>query len=144
MKKSQKIINILLSISILVGDVLYITTNHLLAKSITSLLFVALGSVNLSYAIKEKVPAKKFCIIMVVGLFFAMLGDIILAEPKALVGFAGKRVIQQTANAAFPENFQTAEFLLEHGFIDAIVPREQMKETLTLFCAQHRKAGKSA
>lgn len=75
---------------------------------------------------------------------FAMLGDIILAEPKALVGFAGKRVIQQTANAAFPENFQTAEFLLEHGFIDAIVPREQMKETLTLLCAQHRKAGKSA
>lgn len=75
---------------------------------------------------------------------FAMLGDIILAEPKALVGFAGKRVIQQTANATFPENFQTAEFLLEHGFIDAIVPREQMKETLTLLCAQHRKAGRSA
>jgi len=75
---------------------------------------------------------------------FAMQGDIILAEPKALVGFAGKRVIQQTANAAFPENFQTAEFLLEHGFIDAIVPREDMKETLALLCSQHRKVGKSA
>lgn len=75
---------------------------------------------------------------------FAMQGDIILAEPKALVGFAGKRVIQQTANAAFPENFQTAEFLLEHGFIDAIVPREDMKETLALLCSQHRKVGRSA
>ena len=70
--------------------------------------------------------------------------DIILAEPKALVGFAGKRVIQQTANAAFPDHFQTAEFLLEHGFLDAIVERENMKETITLLCAQHRKAGRTA
>ena len=85
MKKSQKIINILLGIAILVGDVLYITTDHLLAKSITSLLFVALGSVNLAYAIKEKVPAKKFCIIMVIGLFFAMLGDIVL-EIEFIIG----------------------------------------------------------
>ncbi|MBR6761057.1 MAG: acetyl-CoA carboxylase, carboxyltransferase subunit beta [Oscillospiraceae bacterium] len=75
---------------------------------------------------------------------FAMQGDIILAEPKALVGFAGKRVIQQTANAAFPDHFQTAEFLLEHGFLDAIVERENMKETITLLCAQHRKAGRTA
>ena len=85
MKKSQKIINILLGIAILVGDVLYITTDHLLAKSITSLLFVALGSVNLAYAIKEKVPAKKFCVIMVIGLFFAMLGDIVL-EIEFIIG----------------------------------------------------------
>ena len=75
---------------------------------------------------------------------FVMQGDIILAEPKALVGFAGKRVIQQTANAAFPDHFQTAEFLLEHGFLDAIVERENMKETITLLCAQHRKAGRTA
>lgn len=75
---------------------------------------------------------------------FAMEGDIILAEPKALIGFAGKRVIQQTAKTAFPENFQTAEFMLEHGFVDAIVSRENMRETLGLLCAQHRKVGRTA
>lgn len=75
---------------------------------------------------------------------FAMQGDIILAEPKALIGFAGKRVIQQTAKTAFPENFQTAEFMLEHGFIDAIVPRADLKETLALLCSQHRRVGKTA
>lgn len=61
---------------------------------------------------------------------FASLGDIILAEPGAMIGFAGKRVIQQTIGETLPEKFQTAEFLLEHGFIDKIVERKQMKETL--------------
>ncbi|MDR2023129.1 MAG: acetyl-CoA carboxylase carboxyltransferase subunit alpha [Hungatella sp.] len=61
---------------------------------------------------------------------FAMLGDIILAEPFALIGFAGPRVIEQTIGQKLPEGFQRAEFLLEHGFIDKIVPREEMKETL--------------
>lgn len=61
---------------------------------------------------------------------FAMLGDIILAEPGALIGFAGKRVIEQTIKQSLPEGFQTAEFLLEHGFIDAVVSREKLKETL--------------
>ncbi len=85
MKKSQKILNILLIIAILVGDIFYIVGDGILTKSITSLLFVALGSVNLFFAIKEKTPAKKFCIIMAVGLFFAMLGDIIL-EIEFIVG----------------------------------------------------------
>ena len=62
---------------------------------------------------------------------FAMLGDIILAEPFALIGFAGPRVIEQTIGQKLPEGFQRAEFLLEHGFIDKIVPREEMKETLS-------------
>lgn len=57
---------------------------------------------------------------------FAMLGDLNIAEPKALIGFAGPRVIQQTINQKLPTNFQRAEFLLEHGMIDAIVPRKQM------------------
>lgn len=61
---------------------------------------------------------------------FAMLGDIILAEPGALIGFAGPRVIQQTIRQTLPEDFQRAEFLLEHGFIDKIVPRGKMKDTL--------------
>ena len=57
-------------------------------------------------------------------------GDIILAEPHALVGFAGARVIEQTTGQKLPDGFQRAEFLLEHGFVDAIVPREKLKNTL--------------
>lgn len=61
---------------------------------------------------------------------FASIADIILAEPGAMIGFAGKRVIEQTIGESLPEEFQTAEFLLEHGFIDKIVERSEMKETL--------------
>ena len=61
---------------------------------------------------------------------FASLGDIILAEPGAMIGFAGQRVIEQTIGEKLPEGFQTAEFLLEHGFIDKIVKREDMKDTI--------------
>ena len=62
---------------------------------------------------------------------FASLGDIVLAEPKAMIGFAGPRVIEQTIGEALPEGFQTAEFLLEHGFIDKIVERKDLKDTLS-------------
>lgn len=61
---------------------------------------------------------------------FAMLGDVILAEPEALIGFAGQRVIKQTIGADLPEGFQRAEFLLEHGLIDKVVPRQKLKETV--------------
>lgn len=61
---------------------------------------------------------------------FGMLGDIILAEPKTLIGFAGRRVIQQTIGEELPEDFQRAEFLLEKGFVDKIVHRKEMKKTL--------------
>jgi acetyl-CoA carboxylase carboxyl transferase subunit beta len=61
---------------------------------------------------------------------FAMLGDLDLAEPGALIGFAGRRVIEQTTNQVLPEGFQSAEFLLVHGMLDAIVPRSQMRATL--------------
>ncbi len=61
---------------------------------------------------------------------FAMLGDIIIAEPNALVGFAGKRVIENTINETLPKEFQRAEFLLEKGFIDMIVKRTDMKKTI--------------
>ncbi len=70
---------------------------------------------------------------------FAMLGDIILAEPGALVGFAGPRVIEQTIRQKLPEGFQRAEFLLEHGLIDNIVEREDLKETLVKFIVMHRQ-----
>lgn len=69
---------------------------------------------------------------------FAMLGDIILAEPKATIGFAGRRVIEQTLREKLPEEFQTAEDLLQHGFVDAIVPRTQLKKTLAQLIALHQ------
>ncbi|MDV4151542.1 acetyl-CoA carboxylase, carboxyltransferase subunit beta [Clostridium sp. AL.422] len=69
---------------------------------------------------------------------FAMLGDIILAEPKALVGFAGRRVIEGTIKEKLPENFQSTEFLLENGFIDNIVKRENMKMALSSLLSFHR------
>lgn len=75
---------------------------------------------------------------------FAMLGDVILAEPKALIGFAGPRVIEQTIGQKLPKGFQRSEFLLEHGFIDGIIERPQMKETLAQILMLHKgKADKT-
>ncbi len=73
---------------------------------------------------------------------FASLGDIILAEPGAMVGFAGPRVIKQTIGEDLPEGFQTSEFLLEHGFVDKVVNRKEMKETLYKLLLLH-KGGES-
>ena len=72
---------------------------------------------------------------------FASLGDIILSEPGALIGFAGPRVIEQTIGEKLPEGFQTAEYLLEHGFLDAIVPRPQLRTTLLQILKLHGKGG---
>ena len=73
---------------------------------------------------------------------FASLGDIILAEPKAMIGFAGPRVIEQTIGEELPEGFQTAEFLLEHGFIDKIVERKDLKETIYKLIKLHKGGSK--
>ncbi len=62
---------------------------------------------------------------------FAMLGDVNIAEPKALIGFAGPRVIEQTIRQTLPEGFQRSEFLLEHGMLDAVVDRREMKDMIT-------------
>jgi len=76
---------------------------------------------------------------------FAMLGDVIMAEPGALIGFAGPRVIKQTIGQELPEGFQTSEFLLEHGFIDGIVKRENLKKTMYFLIKTHQqKEGKYA
>lgn len=69
---------------------------------------------------------------------FASLGDIILAEPNALIGFAGPRVIEQTIKQKLPEGFQSSEFLLEHGFIDKIVERKDMRETIANLIRLHK------
>ena len=72
---------------------------------------------------------------------FAMLGDIILAEPKALIGFAGPRVIEQTIGQKLPKGFQRSEFLLDHGFVDRIVEREELKDVLSQILEMHHSAG---
>ena len=69
---------------------------------------------------------------------FAMLGDLILAEPKATIGFAGRRVIEQTLREKLPDDFQTSEYLLQHGFVDAIVPRTQLRNTLAQLIGMHQ------
>ena len=73
---------------------------------------------------------------------FAMLGDIILSEPKALIGFAGQRVIQGTIHQKLPEGFQRAEFQLDHGFVDRIVHREDMRDELGKILKIHAPKGK--
>lgn len=74
---------------------------------------------------------------------FAMEGDIILAEPEATVGFAGARVIEQTTRKKLPHGFQTAEFLLDHGFVDAIVPRSEQKSVIAMLLKLHKREGAS-
>ena len=73
---------------------------------------------------------------------FAMEGDIILAEPGATVGFAGARVVEQTTRKALPKGFQTAEFLLKHGFVDAIVPRRDQQAVLANLLQIHQEGGR--
>ena len=68
---------------------------------------------------------------------FAMLGDIILAEPRTTIGFAGRRVIEGTIGQTLPDDFQSSEFLLSHGFCDKIVPRNQLRETLEKLLKLH-------
>ncbi len=72
---------------------------------------------------------------------FASLGDVVLAEPGALVGFAGPRVIEQTIGEKLPEGFQSAEFQMEHGFVDAVVTRSRLRPTLIRLLALHGKGG---
>jgi acetyl-CoA carboxylase carboxyl transferase subunit beta len=69
---------------------------------------------------------------------FAMLGDLILAEPKALIGFTGRRVIEQTLKQKIPEGFQSSEYLLDHGFVDAVVPRTKLKQSLAMILKMHQ------
>ena len=74
---------------------------------------------------------------------FASLGDIMLAEPGALIGFAGPRVIEQTIKEQLPEGFQRAEYLLDHGFLDRIVPRSEWRTVLSQLLALHEKGGRT-
>lgn len=105
-------------------------------EGILSLMQMAKTSAALAYLSKKGLP---FISVLTnptmagVMASFASLGDVILAEPKALIGFAGPRVIKDTTQQDLPEGFQTSEFLLEHGFLDQIVSRLEMKERLAYF-----------
>ena len=74
---------------------------------------------------------------------FASLGDVVLAEPGALIGFAGPRVIQQTIGETLPEGFQRSEYQDRHGFVDAVVPRGELRETLSRLLRLHERGGRS-
>jgi acetyl-CoA carboxylase carboxyl transferase subunit beta len=102
-------------------------------EGILSLMQMAKTSAALARLKAERVPYISVLLHPTTGgvaASFAMLGDIIVAEPRALIGFAGPRVIEQTIRQKLPEGFQRSEFLLEHGIIDAIVSRREMKDHL--------------
>ena len=102
-------------------------------EGIFSLMQMAKTSAALAKLKKSKLPYISVCTdptMAGVSASYAMLGDVIIAEPGCLVGFAGPRVIEQTIKQKLPEGFQRSEFLMEHGFIDMIVERKNMKETL--------------
>ncbi len=93
----------------------------------TSALLAKLSALNIAYISVLTNPTTAG-----VMASYASLGDVIIAEPKALLGFAGPRVIQQTIGQELPQGFQSSEFFLEHGFVDIIVPRKELKKTLSL------------
>jgi acetyl-CoA carboxylase carboxyl transferase subunit beta len=98
-----------------------------------SLMQMAKTSVRLALLAEQRIPYISILTDPTTGgvtASFAMLGDVILAEPKALIGFAGPRVIEQTIKKKLPEGFQRSEFQLEHGFVDHIVHRKEMRKTL--------------
>lgn len=103
-------------------------------ESAFSLMQMAKTSAKLTQLAKAKIPYFSFLTDPTTGgvtASFAMLGDINFAEPKALIGFAGPRVIRETIKRELPEGFQTSEFLLEHGFLDFIVDRKDLKEAVS-------------
>lgn len=102
-------------------------------EGIASLMQLAKISAGLGRMDDEKIPYISVMTDPTTGgvtASFAMLGDLNIAEPEALIGFAGPRVIEQTIRQKLPEGFQRSEFLLQHGFLDAIVPRKEMKQYL--------------
>ena len=99
-----------------------------------SLMQLAKTSAKLAQLDKEKIPYISLCTDPTFGgatASFSMLGDMNIAEPNALIGFAGPRVVKETIGKDLPEGFQTAEFLMEKGFIDMIIDRKDLKEKIS-------------
>ena len=102
-------------------------------EGVLSLMQMAKTSAVLSQLAERRIPYVSILTNPTTGgvsASYAMLGDAILAEPGAVIGFAGPRVIKQTLGQDLPEGFQTAEFLLDHGMVDSVVHRHQLKETV--------------
>ena len=101
-----------------------------------SLMQLAKTSVKLAQLAEAKIPYISLCTDPTTGgttASFAMLGDINISEPGALIGFAGPRVVKDTTGKDLPDDFQTSEFLLEHGFLDFIVKRSELKNRVNLY-----------
>lgn len=106
-----------------------------------SLMQMAKTSAKLSLLAKAKIPYISLCTDPTTGgvtASYAMLGDLNIAEPGALIGFAGPRVVKETIGKDLPKGFQTAEFVLEHGFLDKIIPRTELKEKLSALLKMFR------
>jgi len=148
---------IMASMGTAVGEKICLAMEKALEKKLPLVVFTASGGARMQEGIfslmqmaktvqlVNRLSAEKIFYLVVmtdpttggVSASFAALGDIILAEPGALIGFAGPRVIEQTIRQKLPEGFQRAEFLEQHGFIDAVVSREQQKEVITKLLAWH-------
>lgn len=146
------------SMGAVVGEKVTLLTEKATAQSLPLILFTASGGARMqegiislmqmaktAAALKRHADAGGLYVTVLtdpttggVTASFAMLGDIILSEPGALIGFAGPRVIRDTIRQELPEGFQKAEFLLSHGFVDKIVERDQMKATLSQILDYHR------
>jgi len=101
-----------------------------------SLMQLAKTSAKLAQLAEAKIPYISLCTDPTTGgttASYAMLGDVNISEPGALIGFAGPRVVKDTTGKDLPEGFQTAEFVLDHGFLDFIVPRKELKDKINLF-----------
>lgn len=150
------------SMSAAVGEKLTLAVEHAIKTRLPLILFSASGGARMQEGILSlmqmaktsaalaKLSEKGLLYISVltdpttggVTASFASLGDVILAEPGALIGFAGPRVIEQTIGETLPDGFQRAEFMMEHGFVDAVVPRSQMRDTLGQLLLLHEKGGR--
>lgn len=138
------------SMGTVVGEKITRLFEHAIAESLPVVLFTASGGARMqegimslmqmakiSAAVKRHSNAGLFYLTILtdpttggVTASFAMEGDVILAEPQTLIGFAGRRVIESTVRETLPDDFQKAEFLQEHGFVDAIVKRQDLRETI--------------
>ena len=147
------------SMSAAVGEKLTLAIEHAIKNKLPLMLFAASGGARMQEGILSLMQMAKTSAALArfaekgllyisvltdpttggVTASFASLGDIILAEPGALIGFAGPRVIQQTIGETLPQGFQRAEFQMEHGFVDAVVSRSQMRDTLARLLKLHGK-----
>ncbi|WP_286147953.1 acetyl-CoA carboxylase, carboxyltransferase subunit beta [Neopoerus faecalis] len=147
------------SMSAAVGEKLTLAIEHAIKNKLPLILFAASGGARMQEGILSLMQMAKTSAALArfaekgllyisvltdpttggVTASFASLGDIILAEPGALIGFAGPRVIQQTIGETLPQGFQRAEFQMEHGFVDVVVPRSQMRDTLARLLKLHGK-----